>query len=197
MPTSSPAQIRAAAARWVAAVVAHGRSLDHLLADDRDEGAARGLKRTLTYGTLRWHFRLQAILRELTTRRLRDIDAELASLLEIGLFQLEHREVAEHAAIAETVNAARELGHARAAGFVNAILRRFQREREQIVARIDRDPAVRSAHPPWLFSAYQNDWPAAAERMLAANNEPPPLWLRVNRRRTTRDECVATLERAG
>jgi 16S rRNA (cytosine967-C5)-methyltransferase len=197
MPTASPAQIRAAAARWVAAVVAHGRSFDQLLADDRDEGSARGLKRTLSYGTLRWHFRLQAMLRELTTRRLRDIDPELVALLEVGLYQLEYREVAEHAAIAETVNAARELGHARATGFVNAILRRFQRERESLAARIDRDPAVRSAHPPWLVAAYGRDWPEAAERMLAADNEPPPLWLRVNRRRTTRDDCIATLERAG
>jgi 16S rRNA (cytosine967-C5)-methyltransferase len=197
MSAASPAQIRAAAARWVAAVVANGRSLDQLLADDRDEGAARGLKRTLAYGTLRWHFRLQALLRELTTRRLREIHPELAALIEIGLYQLEYREVAEHAAVAETVNAARELGHARAAGFVNAILRRFQRERDPIVARVDRDPAVRTAHPPWLVSAYRKDWPEAAERMLQADNEPPPFWLRVNRTRATRDECIAMLGRAG
>jgi 16S rRNA (cytosine967-C5)-methyltransferase len=197
MSASSPAQIRAAAARWVAAVVAHGRSLDQLLADDREEGAARGLKRTLTYGTLRWHFRLQALLRELTTRRLRDIAPELAALIEIGLYQLEYREVAEHAAVAETVNAARELGHTRATGFVNAILRRFQRERDQIVTRIDRDPAVRTAHPPWLVSMYRQDWPDAAGRMLDADNELPPFWLRVNRARTTRDDCIASLALAG
>jgi 16S rRNA (cytosine967-C5)-methyltransferase len=197
MSTSSPAQIRAAAARWVAAVIFGGKSFDQLLAEDADEGAARGLKRTLAYGALRWHYRLHAMLSQLSARRLRDIDAELLALLEIGLFQLEFREVAEHAAVAETVNATRELGQARAAGFVNAILRRFQREREQIVQRVDADPATRTAHPPWLFAALEGDWPEAAERMLAANNQPPPLWLRVNRRRTTRAECAAALETAG
>ena len=197
MATSSPAQIRAAAARWVAAVIVGGRSFDELLAEDADEGAARGLKRTLSYGALRWHYRLHAMLSQLSARRLRDIDPELRALLEIGLFQLEFREVAEHAAVAETVNATRELGQARAAGFVNAILRRYQREREQIAQRVDADPATRTAHPPWLVAALEADWPQAAERMLVANNQPPPLWLRANRHRTTRAECVAVLEAAG
>jgi 16S rRNA (cytosine967-C5)-methyltransferase len=197
MGDASPAGIRAAAARWVAAVMFGGRSFDELLADDPDEGAARGLKRALSYGTLRWHFRLHAILSRLATRRLKDIDPQLRALLEIGLYQLEFREVAEHAAVAETVNAARELGHARAAGFVNAILRRYQRERDEIATRIASDVEARTAHPRWLVESFTSDWPQAAERMLAANNEPPPLWLRINRARTTRDECVAALQAAG
>jgi 16S rRNA (cytosine967-C5)-methyltransferase len=194
---ASPAQIRAAAARWVAAVLFGGRSFDELMANDPDEGAVRGLKRALAYGALRWHFRLHAILTRLATRPLRDIDPELRALLEIGLYQLEFREVAEHAAVAETVNAARELGHERATGFVNAILRRYQRERDDLAARVDNDVAARTAHPRWLVDLLTSDWPQAAERMLAANNEPPPFWLRVNRSRTTRDACVAALEAAG
>src|SRR5262245_51832758 len=197
MAGASPAEIRAAAARWVAAVLFGGRSFDELLAEDRDEGAVRGLKRALSYGALRWHFRLQAILAQLATRRPRDIEPELQALLEIGLYQLEFREVAEHAAVAETVNAARALGHERAAGFVNAILRRYQRERDGIASRIDADIAVRTAHPRWLVESFTGDWPKAVERMLAANNEQPPFWLRVNRSRTTRDECIAMLQAAG
>ena len=65
---STPALIRAAAAQWVVEVAERGRSLDELLADDADEGSARGLKRSLTYGTLRWHFRLHAILVERLAR---------------------------------------------------------------------------------------------------------------------------------
>ena len=196
-PEASPAEIRASAARWVAAVLFGGRSLDELLADDPDQGSARGLKRALSYGTLRWHFRLHALLAALATRRLRDIAPELRALLEIGLYQLEFREVAEHAAVAETVNAARELGHARAAGFVNAILRRYQRERVELVASIDSDVVARTAHPRWLIDSFASDWPQVAQSMLAANNEPPPFWLRVNRLKTNRDECVAALEAAG
>ena len=64
----SPARLRAAAAELVAGVAAGGHSLDELLAGDTDEGAARGLKRSLAYGTLRWHFRLLEILRALANR---------------------------------------------------------------------------------------------------------------------------------
>ena len=81
---TSPAQGRAAAARWVAAVLTQGRSLDDLLASDPDEGSARGLKRSLCYGTLRWHFRLAAVLQQLSTRPVRDIEPQLQALLEVA-----------------------------------------------------------------------------------------------------------------
>ena len=68
MSTPTPAQIRAAAARLVAGTLQDGRSLDEQLVHDTDEGSARGLKRSLAYGTLRWHFRLDAILQRLAER---------------------------------------------------------------------------------------------------------------------------------
>jgi 16S rRNA (cytosine967-C5)-methyltransferase len=193
----TPAQIRAAAARGVAEVAERGRSLDELLAADTESSSARGLKRSLCYGTLRWHYRLDAILGELTDRPPRSLAPALRALLEVGLFQLMSGEVAAHAAVAETVNAAREIGHARATGFVNAVLRRFQRERETILARVDADLATRTAHPPWLVAALQHDWPGRIEEILAANNAHPPLWVRINRIRTTPDGLAATLEAAG
>ena len=199
MSTVAPtaARIRAAAAQWVAEVADRGRSLDELLADDADEGSARGLKRSLTYGTLRWHFRLKAILAELADRPPDRLAPTLRALLEVGLFQLLSGEVAEHAAVAETVGAARELGHTRAAGFVNAVLRRFQRERAAILATVDADLAKRTAHPRWLADAIARDWPAQHETILEANNAHPPLWLRVNTRRTSVDAQLRVLEAAG
>jgi 16S rRNA (cytosine967-C5)-methyltransferase len=193
----TPAQIRAAAARWVAEVADRGRSLDELLALDSDEGSARGLKRSLCYGTLRWHFRLQAILRELTDRPPEKLAPSLRALLELGLYQLLSGEVAEHAAVAETVSAARELGHAKAAGFVNAVLRRFQRERVALLAKVDTDLATRTAHPRWLVDAIARDWPGAENAILDANNAHPPLWLRVNRLRVSTDEQLRAFEAAG
>lgn len=193
----SPAQLRAAAASLVAGVLHDGRSLDDLLANDPDEGSARGLKRSLVYGTLRWHFRLDAILRRLADRPPDRLPATLRAVIEVGLFQLLSGETAEHAAVAETVSAVRELGHARAAGFVNAVLRRFQRERDAVLAAVDADLAARTAHPGWLVAALQRDRPDDAVAILAANNEHPPLWLRVNRRRWTVPECAAALEAAG
>jgi len=193
----TPAEIRASAARLVSQAVDRGRSLDDLLASDTDEGSARGLKRSLCYGTLRWHFRLVEILGLLCERPLEGIAPELRALLEVGLFQLLSGEVAEHAAVAETVGAAKAMGHARAAGFVNAILRRFQREREAVLAAVDRDLAVRTAHPRWLVDALARDYPGAFESILEANNAHPPMWLRVNRMRADVEACAAGLEGAG
>jgi 16S rRNA (cytosine967-C5)-methyltransferase len=193
----TPARIRAAAAQWVAEVAERGRSLEDLLARDADEGSARGLKRSLTYGTLRWHFRLRAILAELADRPPDKLAPQLRALLEVGLYQLLSGEVAAHAAVAETVNATRDIGHPRAAGFVNAVLRRFQRERETVLAAVDADLATRTAHPSWTVAALERDWPGRYEAILDANNAHPPLWLRVNTQRTDVAAQTAALEAAG
>jgi 16S rRNA (cytosine967-C5)-methyltransferase len=193
----TPAEVRASAARLVSQVIDRGRSLDDLLSADTDEGSARGLKRSLCYGTLRWHYRLIEILRLLCERPPEGIAPELRALLEVGLFQLLSGEVAEHAAVAETVGAAKAMGQARAAGFVNAVLRRFQREREAVLAAVDRDLAVRTAHPRWFVEALGRECPEAREAILEANNAHPPMWLRVNRMRAGVEACAAELESSG
>jgi len=193
----TPAEIRASAAALVSQVADRGRSLDEALAGDPDEGSARGLKRSLCYGTLRWHFRLIEILRRLCERPPEQLAPELRALLEVGLFQLLSGEVAAHAAVAETVSAARELGFTRAAGFVNAVLRRFQREREDLLAAVDGSLAVRTAHPSWFVEALHRDRPQALAATLEANNAHPPMWLRANRLRTSPDAYAAELEAAG
>jgi 16S rRNA (cytosine967-C5)-methyltransferase len=189
--------LRAAAARLVAGTLQDGRSLAEQLLNDPDEGSARGLKRSLAYGTLRWHFRLDAILRRLAERPPERMPPVLRALLEVGLFQLVSGETAEHAAVAETVNAARELGHPRAAGFVNAVLRRCQREQAALLAAVDSDLALRTAHPAWLVRQLRRERPAMVEAILDANNAHPPMWLRVNRRRWTTAEAAAALAAAG
>jgi 16S rRNA (cytosine967-C5)-methyltransferase len=193
----TPAEVRASAARLVSQVIDRGRSLDELLAGDADEGSARGLKRSLCYGTLRWHFRLVEVLRRLCERPLDQMAPELRALLEVGLFQMLSGEVAPHAAVAETVGATRVLGHARASGFVNAVLRRFQREQEAVLADVDRDLAVRTAHPRWFVDMLRRDRPTSFESILDADNAHPPMWLRVNRTRTDPAAYAAELEAAG
>jgi 16S rRNA (cytosine967-C5)-methyltransferase len=193
----SPAEVRAAAARLVSQVIDRGRSLDDLLAGETDEGSARGLKRSLCYGTLRWHFRLVEVLRRLCERPLEQMAPELRALLEVGLFQLMSGEVAPHAAVAETVGATRVLGHDRASGFVNAVLRRFQREQQAVLSVVDGDLAVRTAHPGWFVEMLRRDRPASFESILDAGNRHPPMWLRVNRMRTDPATYAVELEAAG
>ena len=157
----------------------------------------RPATQSIAFGTVRWYFELEACLTRLLDRPGGRQDPELHSLLLVGLYQLLHGATPEHAAVSETVEAARALGRQRAAGLVNAILRRFQRERGTILAAAHQDLAARFAHPPWMLDAFARDWPDRWESIAASGNRAPPMWLRVNARRGTRDAYRARLAAAG
>jgi 16S rRNA (cytosine967-C5)-methyltransferase len=181
---SSSAAVRARAAQIVAQVATHGHSLDALLAKEtRGTSQERGLLRALCYDSVRWYLRLDALLGQLLNRPKQPLTPELHALAIVGLCQLLYMSVPAHAAVDETVNAARVLKQPRAASLLNAVLRRSQREGERMLAALDRDIAVRSAHPPWLVRMLAEDWPGTFETILSANNQHPPFWLRVNRLR--------------
>ena len=85
----------------------------------------------------------------------------------------------------QAVEAVRHGGGRGDAGFVNACLRRFLREREALVAATDADPQATWNHPRWWIDRLRSDWPDRWQDLLRAANAPPPLTLRVNRRRTS------------
>ncbi len=184
---NTPSQIRAQAALLLMQVADEGRSLDALLENRGDAPQERGLLRSLSYGSVRWYWRLLAVLTKLSSQPPNELQPEVRALALVGLYQLLHTDIAAHAAVAETVEAARSLKLNRATGFLNAILRRCQREAEAITASVDADLAVRTAHPQWLVNQLQRDWPEQIESILQANNEHPPFWLRVNTQRVSRD----------
>lgn len=184
---NTPSQIRAQAALLLMQVADEGRSLDALLENRSDAPQERGLLRSLSYGSVRWYWRLLAALTKLSSQHPADLQPEVRALALVGLYQLLHTDIAAHAAVAETVEAARSLKLNRATGFLNAILRRCQREAETITQDIDAELAVRTAHPDWLVNQLQHDWPQHVEDILKANNEHPPFWLRVNTQRISRD----------
>ena len=194
---STSASVRARAAELVSLVADRGRSLDSERFDEQSSAQERGLLRSLTYGTVRWHIRLHALLVELLDQSPQKLDPEIRALALVGLFQLFHTDIAPHAVVAETVEAVRVLRRPRAAGLINAVLRRAQREGTALLQDIDHSLAVRTAHPDWLVDVLMRDWPTEAESMLDANNQHPPFWLRVNRRRSTRDEYAARLLKDG
>ena len=137
--------------------------------------------KALCYDSIRWYLRLDALLDRLLARPGQRLAPELRALAIVGLCQLLYTDIPAHAAVAETVDAARLLGQPRAAGLINALLRRCQREHTQLLPAIDRDRALRSAHPEWLVRALAADWGEHSDAILAANNERPPFWVRVNR----------------
>jgi 16S rRNA (cytosine967-C5)-methyltransferase len=182
---SNSAAVRAQAARIVAQVAA-GRSLDALLQEVEGEHAAdRGLLRALCYDSTRWYLRLDALLRQLQDRPQQKLPPLLHSLAIVGLCQLIHTSVPPHAAVDQTVAAAQLLGLGRMTGFLNAILRRWLREAERLAGLVDTDEALRTAHPRWLLDSLARDWPDRLQQILAANNQHPAFWLRVNAQRCT------------
>jgi 16S rRNA (cytosine967-C5)-methyltransferase len=191
------AQIRAAAARAVVAVAADGRRLESAVADAAHGLASRPAIQSLAFGTVRWFFELEACLALLSNRPGTPPEPAVRALALVGLFQLAHGATPEHAAVSETVEAARELGRPHAAPFVNALLRRFQRERESIVGAAHAVREARLAHPEWLLAAFERDWPSNWESIAAVGNQEPPMWLRVNRRRVPRDDYRVRLAAAG
>jgi len=195
--TPAGAEVRAEAARLVARVLDEHIPADELLAASRVAARDQPLLAALVLGTLRWHYRLEWQVRRLLARPLARGETALAALLRVGLLQLQELRVPPHAAVSATVDAAALLGARRAGGLVNAVLRRFQRERPQLERAALDVPEARFAHPAWLIEALRADHPDAWARILDANNAAPPLWLRVNLARTTRAAYLDKLASAG
>jgi 16S rRNA (cytosine967-C5)-methyltransferase len=187
-----PLDPRAAAARAVAGVL-EGRSLSASLPPQLEQVAPRdrGLAQELAYGTLRHAPRLQGLLQQLLSRPLKERDRDVQALLLIGLYQLEHTRVPAHAAVNATVAATRTVGKPWARGLTNAVLRRFQREREQLLAGLT--AAAAASHPRWLYQALQQQWPAQVADIIAANNGAPPMTLRVNLQKVSRERYLELL----
>ncbi|MGM9482905.1 16S rRNA (cytosine(967)-C(5))-methyltransferase RsmB [Roseateles sp. NT4] len=102
----------------------------------------------------------------------------------------------DHTLVDQAVNAAKQRAPASAA-FINAVLRRFLREREAIVAAAERSPQGAFNHPAWWIEKLRQDWPSQWQAILAANNRPPPMTLRVHAQRATAAEYVERLAAAG
>ena len=88
----------------------------------------------------------------------------------------------DHTLVDQAVAAARRAQPA-AAGFVNAVLRRYLRERDALVAAVAEQPEAAYNHPRWWLQRVRADWPAQWQSLLAAANRHPPMTLRVNARR--------------
>jgi 16S rRNA (cytosine967-C5)-methyltransferase len=192
-PDNPGAQALADAARAVAAVV-RGRSADEALAASESK-PWRSAVRAIALGTVRWYLRLRPAVDALLTwpgTLARDIHA----LLVTSAYQIEYSRDAPALVVNLAVDATRVLGQPRASGLVNAVLRRFVRERETLLPGEDADLALRTAHPAWLVEALADAWPERYAGILQANNAHPPMVLRLNTRRRSAAEYLADLAAA-
>ena len=167
------------------------------LSDPRDAG----LCTELCYGSTRRQLALDYALEQFADRKLDRIEDRVLAALRLGAYQLFFMRIPKHAAVRETVEALKALKLERAAGFVNALLRKLS-ALEAAPLPADDDPyrllSVRESHPQWLVRRWVREYGrAGAEAILAADNVAPPLCVRVNSSKLTRDELLAQLAEAG
>ena len=125
--------LRLEAARVITRVV-NGESLSAALPKVQERFTKRDqpLLAELCYGTLRYYYRLDAWVKLLADKPLKEKEQDVHSLILLGLYQLFYTRIPPHAAIGETVQATRSLGKAWARGLVNGILRNAQRQSEEL-----------------------------------------------------------------
>lgn len=148
------------------------------------------LIKELCFGTIRFWISLQAILKELLEKPLKKEDKDIECLLCVGLYQLIYMDIAEYAAVNETVTATRVLKKSWASKLVNKILRLMiekQIKPKGITAEF--------SHPNWLIDKIKNAWSDDWETILNANNQKAPLFLRVNKTKITLEKFKTLLEK--
>ncbi len=145
------------------------------LEDKRD----RGLSNEIVNGVLRWRWQLEFFISQLLIKQLKPKDSDVQLILLMALYELTECRTPDYAIINEAVELVRKSGKKWAASLVNAVLRRFTREKEKLILLISQDQ-VRYSHPDWILEKIKNDWPDNWKQILNANNQRPAFWLRVN-----------------
>lgn len=186
---------RASAAKVLYQVVDKGQSLTSALplAQQALPAKDRALLQEICYGVLRWLPRLEFISRQLMSKPLTGKQRPVHFLILIGLYQLKYMRVPAHAAVAETVNAIKVLKSDKLRGLVNAILRNYQRQEAELETQADGNDACKFGHPGWLIKRIKAAYPDQWQDVLNANNERPPMWIRVNQQHNAQADYQASL----
>ncbi|MDD2660080.1 MAG: 16S rRNA (cytosine(967)-C(5))-methyltransferase RsmB [Methylococcales bacterium] len=183
---------RLIAARVLSHVLRDGHSLTAALESALqtvESGHDKAFIQALCYGVCRTYYRLDFILGELLDKPLKDLNIKALAL--VGLYQLKYMRVKPHAAVSETVLAARKKPWAKA--LINALLRGYQREQDSLEQKADNTRYSAVSHPVWLIKQIEQDWPQQAEHIFLENNRQPPMVLRVNLARLNRDQYLQKL----
>jgi 16S rRNA (cytosine967-C5)-methyltransferase len=185
-------------ASQVVCKVLGGRNLNQVLSAALQSSGLQPQQRAalqdLSYGALRFYGQLNFILRQLLHKPVQD--DRLRCLLLVALYQLQYSKAASHAVVDHAVRAARKLNPG-AAGLANAVLRQFLRNRDALLAAAAADEEGLYSYPKWWIDEIRAQYGADAGAILLAGNIHPPMTLRVNCRRATRDGYLAQLAGLG
>lgn len=198
-PAGTAAAVLACAARAIAAVAFEGRSsedaFERASPGAGGQAAPRAAVRAITLGSLRWYLQLEPLVTRLLQGKA--LAPLLRALLVAALHQLERSRNPVETTVSCAVDAARVLEQPRAAGMINALLRRYLREREALLAAVLQDSRAASAHPAWMLTAVQQSFPDQWQQIIAADNAHPPMALRLDLSRATRADYIERLRQHG
>ncbi len=173
------------------AAVRQGQSLNEALAACKP--AARPGAQALSFAVLRRLGTAQALRHQLVPKNPAPwVDALLLSALALAC----GTEYDAHTLVDQAVEAAKKQARP-ASGLINAVLRRFLRERDGLLAHIESDPVASFNHPAWWIKKLQKDWPEQWQAILMANQEQPPMTLRANAQHGSAASYRTRLQEAG
>lgn len=189
---------RAIAAQIIFEVITERRSLNDALSKyiHNNTDDAPYIKE-LSFGTMRWYFQLNTYAHDLLYKPLKPKDAIVTCILLLSLYQIFHTDTPDYAIVDSAIKAIKSLKKEWAAGLINKILRRAIQERAKLIHEHRNEIEVTSAHPRWLAELIEAAYPDSFETIFAANNHRPPMFLRVNRQQTTREDYLKQLEQKG
>ncbi|MCD6039794.1 MAG: rsmB [Gammaproteobacteria bacterium] len=176
--------------------VLQGRSLNDCLPEALKrvhEMRDQSFLQALCYGVCRWYHRLDALAHSLLKKPLKLKDQNIHCLILVGLYQLTEMRVPAHAVLDETVAAAQAFKKPWAKGLVNAVLRGYQRSAVELNEKMLQHLVTLYAHPQWIIEQVQKNWLLEWQAILTANNQHPPLALRINQKRISRASYLEKL----
>jgi 16S rRNA (cytosine967-C5)-methyltransferase len=189
------------AQRWEKSAAYLENLLENELAGATLSPADRRLVQELSYGIVRWRGTLDWLIARRTAGRTQKLLLQI--VLRLGLYQLLWLDrIPAHAAVNESVELVRLFGCASQAGFINAILRGYARERDatkRLLAELKLDqPPLGYSHPDWLCERWKKRWtPEKLRQLLEWNNTPPPTFARANTLKTDGPRLTALWEKEG
>lgn len=195
--TKKPINIRALAAKCCYAVIDQGRSLGDELPKQQGRASIKdkGLLQEICFGVLRYLPELENDIRGLMQKPLTGKQRVFHFLLLVGAYQMKYMRIPDHAAVSETVAATSALKNRHMKALINGVLRNFIRVRETGKEPSSPLPiSIQFNHPSWFIKILQQSYPEQWQKILIANQQKPPMWLRVNRKYHSCEQYLKLLE---
>ena len=193
--TSPKPNLRADAAKALFDILEKGLSSREVLPalQSKHSEQDKAWLQEMVFGVLRQLPVLQFWLRQMLDKPLKKKAKVAEHLIMLGFYQLAFTRVSTHAAVSETVSAAKPLGVISLKGLVNAILRNFIRQ--EMEQKLPEDEQVLSGLPKWLYKKLLQAYPEEKQSLIVEINSRPPIWLRVNQRKVSIKEFEEALTR--